>query len=198
MLRREDFAGIKFHPVVKLPDEAVVFDFTQGYNRREVRSAVWGVGRYHEVRKNMYTAPQYANRRNIHMGIDLWAPARTPVYTAWRGVVVHQADHHQPGNYGPTIVLKHRIASELFYALHGHLTRDSLEHNPVGKVLQQGVPFAEIGEIDENGYWEPHLHYQISPRDPGEADMPGVVAPEDLDEALKLYPDPRLILGNLY
>jgi hypothetical protein len=42
------------------------------------------------------------------------------------------------------------------------------------------------------------LHYQLSWYDPGKADMPGVVAPEDLETARAKHPDPRMILGKLY
>ena len=55
-----------------------------------------------------------------------------------------------------------------------------------------------MGAHDENGGWEPHLHFQLSYQEPETHDMPGVVAPSDRDEALQIYPDPRLVLGALY
>ena len=63
-----------------------------------------------------------------------------------------------------------------------------------------GFP-AEIGwfgDKSENGGWEPHVHFQLSLERPESCDMPGVVNPEDRDSALMKYPDPRLVLGQIY
>ena len=54
------------------------------------------------------------------------------------------------------------------------------------------------GITHENGGWEPHLHFQLSYQEPDTHDMPGVVEPSKRDEALEIYPDPRLVLGALY
>ena len=55
-----------------------------------------------------------------------------------------------------------------------------------------------MGDHSENGGWEPHLHFQLSYQEPDTHDMPGVVEPSKRDEALEIYPDPRLVLGALY
>lgn len=198
MVKHYPFRDIQFHPVVKLPEDYRVFDFTKGYDPEEIQNVQWGIGRYNERRHNMYTAPQYANRRYIHMGIDIWTPPGEPVYASRVGLIAYMADHDQPGNYGPTIVLNHQIGKSDLFALYGHLTRDSLTENSIGDIVHQGSIFAKIGSSEENGGWMPHLHYQLSWNDPGEADMPGVVAESELEEALQVYPDPRIVLGNLY
>jgi peptidoglycan LD-endopeptidase LytH len=192
------FSDPDFHPVINLPDTYKVFDFTCGYDPELIRKVKWGIGRYNERRRGMYTAPQYANRRFIHMGIDIWAPPGEPVYAASDGEIVYMADHDQRGNYGPVIILKHKINNKVFFALHGHLSKKSFRLNRVGKMLKRGEGFAKIGRLEENGEWEPHLHYQLSWHDPGEADMPGVVAEDELEKALKMYPDPRIVLGEIY
>jgi peptidoglycan LD-endopeptidase LytH len=192
------FAGIDFHPVIKLPQQYTVFDFRNGYDDEEIQQVTWGVGRYNERRRNMYTAPQYENRRFIHMGIDIWTPVHEQVYAVWDGVVEYKADLNQPGNYGPVIVLKHSFDDVHLYALHGHLTRSSIKKVEIGEQVKRGDMFARVGDFEENGNWEPHLHYQLSYRDPGKSDMPGVVSEEDLNESLNIYPDPRIVLGSLY
>lgn len=192
------FPEVKFHPVMELPEKYRVFDFTGGYDPEQIRQAKWGVGRYNERRRNMYTAPQFANRRFIHMGIDIWSPPDEPVYAAWDGVIAYMADNDQEGDYGPTIILKHRIAGRQMFALHGHLSRSSLDENRVGEALAKGEPFARTGRVEENGRWVPHLHYQLSWVDPGQPDMPGVVSEDELAEALQIYPDPRIVLGKVY
>jgi len=193
-----NFISLDAHPVMELPQDAPVPDLSNGFDPKKLKEETWGVGGYAERRPGMYTAPQYENRRFIHMGIDYWAPAGDPVFAALDGVVAYVANHQQTGNYGPTIVLRHDEEGESFYALHGHLSRDSLNHISVGQSVRKGEQIATLGDPSENGEWHPHLHYQLGIKDPGEADMPGVVSEEDLDEALKLYPDPRFVLGDIY
>ncbi|MFW6157334.1 MAG: peptidoglycan DD-metalloendopeptidase family protein [Balneolaceae bacterium] len=193
-----DLSAGDFAPVVIPQNSWYVFDLTHKYDPEFIMSKRWGIGRYDERREAMYTAPQYEGKRNIHMGIDFWAPAGTPVHAFDDGEVVYTADHNQKGNYGPTIVTRHEPADLTLYALHGHLSRASLEAVKPGDVLEKGAVFAAIGTYWENGGWAPHLHFQLSRKDPGKADMPGVVAQTEREEALKRYPDPRIVLGNLY
>lgn len=187
---------------MNLPERYSVFDFTSGYNPREmtdfVNSGGWGVGGYNEKRENMYLAPQYESRRNIHMGIDVWAKAGEPVFAALGGEVVYTANHNQDGNYGATIVLKHLLNENEIFALYGHLAIKSLQQSTPGRRVKAGDVIGWLGSEDENGNWPPHLHYQLGWNDPGEADMPGVVSDNERNEALKNYPDPRMILGNIY
>lgn len=180
------------------PSDLYVFDLTKGYDREFIASKPWAIGRYNEQRKNMYVAPQYEDKRNIHMGIDIWAAAGEPVYAFYDGEVAYIRDNNQDGNYGPTIVSRHEIKGQVLYALYGHLSRESLSYVSVGKEIEKGQKIATLGSAEVNGGWVPHLHFQLSVKDPGEADMPGVVSAEDREEALKIYPNPRLVLGRLY
>lgn len=192
----------KVHPVMDLPEEYEIFDFSNGYDpqimSRFVENGGWGIGGYSEKRQKMYLAPQYENRRNIHMGIDIWAAAGEPVYAPLEGEVAYIADHNQDGNYGGTLVLKHKVNGQIYYALYGHLSPDSILHLTPGQEVEEGEKVGELGDEKENGNWPPHLHYQISIKDPGEADMPGVVSDEEHEEALEIYPDPRILLGEIY
>ncbi len=190
------------HPVMVFPDDYEVFDFSEGFNPKQVQqfidSGKRAVGGYLEKRKNMYVAPQYQNRRNVHMGIDFWAPAEEPVYTPFPGVVAYTRNNAQMGNYGPTIVLQHVIDGVKIFALYGHLSAHSLEELQAGDTLQAGDVVGRLGNFNENGKWPPHLHYQLSILDPGEADMPGVVSEDEAEKASVIYPDPRLFIGQLY
>ena len=187
---------------MNLPDEYKIFNFSDGYDHDQmtqfVNSGGWGVGGYSEKRKNMYLAPQYENRRNIHMGIDIWAEAGEPVYSSVDGEVAYIANHAQEGNYGGTLVLKHQVDGVTYFALYGHLSPKSISDLKQGQKVDAGEKVGELGDESENGNWPPHLHYQVSIQDPGEADMPGVVSDEEHDEALKLYPDPRILIGEIY
>lgn len=196
-----DFSNFTFAKVMDYPDdtdEFYVFDFTSGYDPESIPNQQWGIGRYDEKRKNMYETELFGGERNVHMGIDIWAPAGEPVYSFFEGNVVYMQDNDQPGDYGPTIVIKYNLGDSVLYGLYGHLSRESLQMVSFGETVQKGQKIAELGAEAVNGGWEPHLHFQLSVEDPGEADMPGVVSDEDREEALQTYPDPRLIIGNLY
>lgn len=188
--------------VMNLPENYKVLDFSSGYESekisRYIQQGGWAVGGYDEKRPNMYLAPQYENRRNIHLGIDIWAPAGEPVYAPLDGTVKYTELHDQEGNYGATVVLKHLLKGEDIYALYGHLSLKSLKHANALHSLKAGDVVGWLGKEHENGNWPPHLHYQLSRKDPGEADMPGVVSEDEREEALHIYPDPRIILGDIY
>lgn len=171
-------------------------DFANGFDPSLLKQG-WGIGGYNVHRQHMYTAPQYKNERNIHMGIDIWAPAGEPVFAPQDGVVVYSAFHDEDGNYGATIVLRHTIGNNDIYALYGHLSRASLEHSKTGKKISAGMLVGWLGEPHENGNWHPHLHYQLSTADPGEADMPGVVSNQAREKSVSIYPDPEKVMGSL-
>lgn len=181
-----------------MPDDSPSLDFSAGFDINQLKDKLWGVGGYSERRPGMYLAPQYKNRRFIHMGVDFWGPVGHPVFSIYDGTVAYTANHQQEGNYGPTLILHHVIGETDLYALYGHLSEKSIEKLSIGQIVRKGEKVGELGERSENGEWHPHLHYQISIKDPGEADMPGVVSVEDLEVAQKLYPNPRIVLGSVY
>lgn len=189
--------GAGKYPVMKPPFEEIPrVDFAEGFDAGKLHSG-WGIGGYNTVRKNMYTAPQYGNKRNVHMGVDIWAPAGEPVYAPLDGVVAYSAFHDQKGNYGGTLVLKHTTGQTTFYALYGHLSLASVEELSLGGEVKTGQVTGWIGTEEENGNWYPHLHYQLCMEDPGEADMPGVVSGSLRRSSQKLYPDPEKVIGRL-
>ena len=162
-----------------------------------------GVGQYDETRY-IYTSPAFATgdaptdeTRTIHLGIDLFAEARTTVHAPLDGKVVAFADNASLQDYGPVIVLEHVVDKELkFYTLYGHLTRESLKKLKIGQKIKKGKKFAEIGFAEVNGGWTPHLHFQVMV-DLLElrTDFPGVASPSQRDIWLSLCPDPNLILN---
>ncbi|WKZ57237.1 MAG: peptidoglycan DD-metalloendopeptidase family protein [Bdellovibrionota bacterium] len=187
-----------FHPVIELPPDYEVYDFSEGYDPERVRKSPYGIGRYNEKRPGMYTTDLFGGVRDVHMGIDIGAPAGTAVHAFSEGEIVLFGDNAAPGDYGPTIVTAHVIEGVELYALHGHLCARSLTNKVVGQKITRGEIFCWVGEKNENGGWNPHLHFQLSYRRPDRPDMPGVVSEADRAEALQLYPDPRLVLGPLY
>ena len=183
-----------FHPVVVLPPEAVLLDLSGPSAPEGPR---WSVGRYDEVR-GIYTQPLFAGVRRLHVGVDLGGPAHTAVHSFADGVVRYAGVNPAPGDYGPTVVTEHRLDDRPVWALFGHLSAASLVHSPVGRRLSAGDVLGWLGEPHENGGWPPHVHFQLSRDDPGTHDLPGVVAEDDREAALRRFPDPRRVLGPLW
>lgn len=161
-----------------------------------------GIGRYLEDR-DVYTTQAYAGadgsgpRRSVHLGVDLFVPAGTPVSAPLDGVVHALHDNAAPQDYGPVVILAHTTdAGEEFFTLYGHLTRSTLPALSVGQKVAAGERFATVGTEQENGGWAPHVHLQVLTALLGMGvDVPGVGAPADLGLWRSVCPDPNLLLG---
>jgi peptidoglycan LD-endopeptidase LytH len=188
----------RFHPVIKPDGPLPHIDLSSGFNPDALDGKKWGAGGYAEPRPRMYTSPIYEGRRHIHMGIDIWAPEGTPVYSFYDGEIFGIRDNDNPLDYGPTIVTEHVIDGTRLYALFGHMSRECLKTLFQGMAVKKGDMLGTLGSAAENGGWIPHLHFQLSWMKPEEPDMPGVVAPDELEDALARYPDPRIVLGPVY
>jgi 4-aminobutyrate aminotransferase-like enzyme/Ser/Thr protein kinase RdoA (MazF antagonist) len=164
--------------------------------------AVVGVGRYAEAR-GVYTAAAFggedplAERRTVHIGIDLFADAGTEVRAPLDSVVFRVADRGEDQDWGPIVVLRHETDGGCaFYSLYAHLERASLNVVAEGDRLKAGTVVGRIGPPPENGNWPPHTHVQLITDllDLGE-NFPGVARASELDVWRGLCPDPNLLLG---
>ena len=156
-------------------------------------------GGYNEVR-NIYKRSaifkdNISDERNIHIGLDLWAKSGTTVLSAIDGNVHSFANNASLGDYGPTIIMEHKIENFKFYTLYGHLSEESLDDLFVRKEYVKGEKLATLGNFPINGNYAPHLHFQII-ENIGEyiGDYPGVSNEKDLDFYLKNCPNPNLLL----
>ncbi|HET7373972.1 MAG TPA: aminotransferase class III-fold pyridoxal phosphate-dependent enzyme, partial [Gemmatimonadaceae bacterium] len=159
------------------------------------------IGRYDEPRL-LYVAPAFAlgprltdEHRTIHIGLDLFADAGTPVFAPLAGTIHAFADNAAPQDYGPVIVLRHVTDDGTeFFTLYGHLSRESLRGLEVGRRVEAGDQIATLGAADVNGGWTPHLHLQIITDLFGlDTDFPGVARPMQRSVWRALCPDPNLI-----
>lgn len=129
--------------------------------------------------------------RVVHLGVDVWTDAGTPVAAPADGVVHSLADNAGFGNYGPTVLLEH----DGFWTLYGHLSRDSLAGLAPGRRVAAGEVVARLGEPEENGGWPPHLHFQVITDLLGRSgDYPGAATEAGRDLWLARCPDPRGLL----
>jgi len=197
-MRALDLQGYVFAPVIRLPEGYEVYDFTRGYDPGRELASPYGVGRYDEKRRGVYTTELFAGQRDIHMGIDLAAPVGEAVHAFFDGTVHRFGNNPAPGDYGYTLITEHQLGGRTVWALHGHLSARSIDGRFEGQRVSRGEVIAWVGDRHENGGWNPHLHFQLSLVRPEVADLPGAVSDADREAALAIYPDPRLVLGPLY
>jgi 4-aminobutyrate aminotransferase-like enzyme/Ser/Thr protein kinase RdoA (MazF antagonist) len=161
-----------------------------------------GLGRYDEARP-FYTTDAYAVQgneglewRTVHLGLDVFLPPGVPVLAPIGGKVHSFKDNASERDYGPTIILEHKISQKLtFYTLYGHLERKSLDKMKIGKRIKAGQAFCKIGPMPENGNWSPHLHFQVMLELLGNSgDFPGVAFHNQREVWTSLCPDPMLLL----
>ena len=162
--------------------------------------ANYGIGGYAERRGWYARGEQFSHGeevRSIHLGVDVWAPAGTPVFAPYDATVHSAQDNALVGDYGPTVILEHNLEGATFYTLYGHLSRESLAGKKPGTPIRQGEEIGTLGAPAVNGDWPPHLHFQVILDMLGKVgDYPGVAAQSQRDLFLALCPDPNLILRS--
>ena len=95
---------------VSMEEQREIMDSFLRENNAEI-----GVGKYGEAR-SFYSAKEFLNnsidgeeKRTIHLGIDVFAPCGTSIYTPIDGVVHQLQDNQSELDYGPTVILRHKI-----------------------------------------------------------------------------------------
>ena len=162
----------------------------------------YGIGGYNEHR-TIYARSEHFDGleepRRLHLGVDIWGPAGTPVYNFYDATVHSFNFNNNYGDYGATIILAYQFKDLKFFALYGHLNLASLNGLTIGEFVPKGKQFASFGVKEENGYWPPHLHFQLVLDMQGKnGDYPGVCQFSKRDVFLENCPDPALILKNTF
>ncbi len=141
-------------------------------------NALYGVGGYLEHRV-LYSRSSHFDTieepRRLHLGVDIWGDVHTPIFAPMDAVVHSFSFNNNFGDYGHTIILQHQLENKTFYTLYGHLSKESTLELEVGIKIAKGQHLADFGNIEDNGSWPPHLHFQIMTNMLGNAgDFPGV------------------------
>lgn len=176
-----------------------LFQFKIDQLQKEVPTKILAGG-YLEPR-NLYTSTEYDTvgnygnqSRTIHLGVDFWLPAKTPVHALFDGEVVIAVNDAGNKEYGGLVVLKHQLKDFCFYTLYGHNTVESVLKHKVGEILKKGDQVAILADYPENGDWAPHLHFQVmlSLLDYTN-DFPGVGYFKQVEVWKSMCPDPNLL-----
>lgn len=186
----------------QLNSPEVFEEYLENYLRKHNKKIAYGG--YNEPRglykrSGLFSAAEEEDLiRNIHIGMDIWAPAGTAVLAVLQGRIHSYRDNNNFGDYGPTIILEHEAEGTKFFTLYGHLQRKSLEGLQQGQEVKQGQVIAALGDASENGNYAAHLHFQIILDMEGkEGDYPGVANKRALQHYLSNCPDPNLLLKIL-
>ncbi|MEP5254000.1 MAG: peptidoglycan DD-metalloendopeptidase family protein [Winogradskyella arenosi] len=166
--------------------------------RQQAKVAVGGYLEHRGLyRRSTYFKPlDDATERNIHLGLDVWAEVDTPILAPLKGSIHSFNNNTNHGDYGPTLILKHKIDGFEFYTLYGHLSLASMSSWRVGEVVNQGQQIGNLGAAEVNGDYPPHLHFQIIRAiQDFKGDYPGVSNLKDIAFYKENCPDPNLLLG---
>ncbi|MEO3415173.1 aminotransferase class III-fold pyridoxal phosphate-dependent enzyme [Roseovarius sp. CAU 1744] len=138
-----------------------------------------------------------SDRRSVHIAVDVFAKAETPLYAPLPGEVVFAGYRDANLDYGGLVMLLHQTpAGDAFFTLYGHLSKASATALRPGQQIARGQEFARLGIPAENGRWSPHVHFQLSLAFDGiEDDLPGVAAPDQLPFWEALCPNPAALLN---
>lgn len=178
------------------------FQFKINQLQKEVPDKIIAGG-YLEPRP-LYTSNAYSKignegreRRCLHLGVDFWVPANTPVHSLLKGTVVISVKDNGIKAYGGLIVLKHQVKNFSFYTLYGHLSHQSIEKLSPGVVINENEIIGKIGTEEENGNWAPHLHFQVILSLMNyDNDFPGVTYTKQINTWNSICPDPNLFFKD--
>lgn len=161
----------------------------------------YGIGGYNEHRTIYARSTVFdSNRepRRLHLGIDIWGAAGTPIFAPLDGHVHSFAFNNQFGDYGATIILHHELEGVSFNTLYGHLSLKDIEGLQEEEFIAGGSVFGHFGEPKENGHWPPHLHFQlIYEMYETKGDYPGVCKYAEREKYLLNSPDPDVIVNMM-
>jgi hypothetical protein len=169
--------------MIRESEQELGLDFSFG-GWLEDRSDIWG-GSYME---HMH--------KFIHLGMDLNAPAGTPVAIN-RECEIVQIDDDTPEEHGWGTRVIVRLIDEQMFLIYAHVKlRLSHGQKKPGTILHPGFVFAEIAPSNCNGGWYSHVHvqamtleaYREFKKDP--ASLDGYGKESEVVRLARLYPDP--------
>ncbi len=156
-------------------------------------NAYFAFGGYLEKRE-LYSSSlfhQEEEPRNIHLGVDIWAPSHTPIFAPRQGVIHSFAYNATELDYGYTLILHHVLGALEVYSLYGHLSSSHMHRWKIGATIEAGELIGHLGPPDENGGWLPHVHLQLIYDLQGMVgDYPGVCSHRKLVYYQKNCPNP--------
>lgn len=184
---------------------------------RSVRSATDGgrrfaFGRYGEARlPGVFPVdegrPPSAERRTVSSGIEVFAPAGTPVRAALAGEVVGAGPDPVSGR-GRRVELRHAAPGGAFRSIYRGLAGEGA--SAPGAAVAAGQRLGSVADAEGNGGRPPHLQFQVALETDADDDrttdecpltygdrLRSAAVPSDLEPFAALCPDPSPFLAAL-
>ncbi|MBA2582587.1 MAG: peptidoglycan DD-metalloendopeptidase family protein [Bacteroidetes bacterium] len=186
--------------LVDLTDTAVFNCYVKGV--LAASGACFGIGGYNEHREiykrsNLFNENE--DKRCIHLGIDVWTKEGTPIHSPFDAKVHSFKDNNNYGDYGPTLLLEHKLDNYTFFTLYGHLDPEVLNRFKIGQSIKASEIVGLTGNFPENGNWPPHLHFQlINDLKGAMGDYPGVCTIKERTSYLQNCPDPSILFSSCF
>jgi 4-aminobutyrate aminotransferase-like enzyme/Ser/Thr protein kinase RdoA (MazF antagonist) len=143
----------------------------------------YGLGRYGEARLMYSQTNSAAEPGTVHLGVDVFAPAGTPVRAPFEGVIERIEGNRLCLRHGPGLrVVLGRIQPSV----------------RAGERVARGQTLGAVAEAATGEPLPAHLHCQLDLRGPGEPagpPLPALIPPGEREVWLSLCPDPNLVLG---
>lgn len=164
------------------------------------KNAKYGIGGYMENRTVYARSEHFGNSkeeeaRRLHLGVDVWGAVHTSVYAFMEAKIHSFAFNNNFGDYGATIILEHELDGITFYSLYGHLSLKNIQNIAKGDKIKKGQQFCDFGNVEENGSWPPHLHFQLMcDMEDNFGDYPGVGKLSEEQKWLDKIPNPNIVL----
>jgi len=121
------------------------------------------VGKYGEDRKKLFEnfgIERFTkNGKTLHAGIDIFMPASSKVSLPEDAMLIESKKDSEIGGYGHYLIYECTNAFLLF----GHIyPKVNLR---VGEIYNKGEIIAQLANIEDNGGYLPHLHFQVLKKD---------------------------------
>jgi murein DD-endopeptidase MepM/ murein hydrolase activator NlpD len=163
------------------------------------KNAKFGIGGYMENRTVYARSEHFGNSndeaRRLHLGVDIWGAVHTSVYAFMDAKIHSFAFNNNFGDYGATIILEHKLEGIAFYSLYGHLSLENIQNIAKGDEIKKGQQFCDFGNVEENGSWPPHLHFQLMcDMENNIGDYPGVGKLSEEQKWLDKISNPNIVL----
>lgn len=104
-----------------------------------------------------YVGDGFLSRGGAHMGVDLLAPAMTPIFAAAAGTVTISSESHW--GYGVAVGINSNVGGQSIDTLYGHMTYGTRQVE-VGQSVEAGQLIGFVGSTGSST--ANHLHFEVS------------------------------------
>lgn len=159
--------------ILDLSNESEIFKIFKSYSLQEFEeyfnslmqksNTNFLIGKYGEDRKKLFEnfgIERFTkNGKTLHAGIDIFMPVSSKVLLPVDAKLIESKKDPETGGYGHYLIYECNKAFLLF----GHI--EPQVNLTVGEMKNKGEIIAKLANIQDNGGYLPHLHFQVLKKD---------------------------------